>query len=59
MKIDLYGEQNHIIRGTNVILTCIVTGARPAAAVRWFNDSTAITEESYISTSAPAEMVCV
>lgn len=38
--------KSHVVEGTNVILMCDVFGARPAAEVKWFNDSIAITDSN-------------
>ncbi|KAJ8954752.1 hypothetical protein NQ314_007022, partial [Rhamnusium bicolor] len=50
-KIELSGVRNHVVQGTNVLLICDVHGARPAAAVRWENGTTPITNESLVQTS--------
>lgn len=49
-KIELGGVQSHVVQGTNVLLICDVFGARPAAEVRWYNNSDPITEEKFIQT---------
>lgn len=30
---------HHTVQGTNILLKCLVTGARPAANVTWYNNS--------------------
>lgn len=44
LSLELSGVKSHVVEGTNVILMCDVFGARPAADVKWFNNSIAITE---------------
>ncbi|XP_049818622.1 hemicentin-1 isoform X3 [Aethina tumida] len=51
-KVSLSGVNNHVVQGTNVLLYCDVYGARPAATVRWTNESTPITNETLKETSA-------
>lgn len=43
LSLVLSGVKNHVVEGTNVILMCDVFGARPAAEVKWFNNSIPIT----------------
>lgn len=59
-SIALSGVKDHVVQGTNVKLVCEVTGAKPAAEVKWFNESNAI-PESLISTSPTAmvRMCCI
>ncbi|CAH0547572.1 unnamed protein product, partial [Brassicogethes aeneus] len=51
-RVSLSGVNNHVVQGTNVLLFCDVFGARPAATVRWSNESIPITNESLIETSS-------
>lgn len=44
LSLELSGVKSHVVEGTNVILMCDVFGARPAAEVKWFNNSIAITD---------------
>lgn len=55
-NLNLSGVEHHVVQGTNVLLLCDVFGARPAAEVKWFNNSVLVTNESLIST-VPEAMV--
>ncbi|XP_075211632.1 neuromusculin isoform X6 [Lycorma delicatula] len=37
IKLALTGVEHHVVQGTKVLLQCIVSGARPAANITWFN----------------------
>lgn len=49
-KLDLQGVKSHVVQGSNVQLTCDVYGAKPAATVKWNNNSNPITDEGLIET---------
>lgn len=49
-KLDLQGVKSHVVQGSNVQLTCDVYGAKPAATVKWNNNSEPITDEGLIET---------
>lgn len=53
--IKLSGVKDHVVQGSNVKLVCEVTGAKPAAEVKWYNETNPI-PESLISTT-PTAMV--
>ncbi|GJQ78945.1 putative immunoglobulin like protein [Trypoxylus dichotomus] len=51
--IKLSGVNGHVVQGSFVKLVCEVTGAKPAAEVKWFNRSAPV-GESLISTALKA-----
>lgn len=38
-KVELSGVKHHTVQGTNILLKCLVTGARPPANVTWYNNT--------------------
>lgn len=38
-KVELSGVKHHTVQGTNILLKCTVSGARPAANVTWYNNT--------------------
>lgn len=40
--MELTGVVGHVVRGTKILLKCIVSAARPPANVTWYNGSTAL-----------------
>ncbi|KAJ6649403.1 Hemicentin-1 [Pseudolycoriella hygida] len=38
-NVDLSGVKNHAVQGSNILLKCLVVGARPAANVTWYNNT--------------------
>ncbi|XP_037031705.1 hemicentin-2 isoform X7 [Bradysia coprophila] len=38
-KVDLSGVKDHTVQGSNILLQCLVVGARPAANVTWYNNT--------------------
>lgn len=41
-KVELTGVKHHTVQGTNILLKCLVSGARPAANVTWYNNTVAL-----------------
>ncbi|XP_012280549.1 hemicentin-1 isoform X2 [Orussus abietinus] len=44
-KMNLTGFAGHAVQETNILLQCVVNGARPAANVTWYNGTTPLGED--------------
>nr|XP_018907404.1 PREDICTED: hemicentin-1-like isoform X4 [Bemisia tabaci] len=51
LRLELSGVENHVVSGTKVVLQCLVTGARPAANVTWFNGTQMVSTDVIESNS--------
>ncbi|XP_025836986.1 hemicentin-2 isoform X4 [Agrilus planipennis] len=49
-KLELGGVNSHVVQGSNVLLTCDVYGAKPAAEVKWYNNSDLIVNPDKVLT---------
>lgn len=49
--LELTGVKSHVVQGSNVLLTCKVFGARPAANVTWYNGTEAISPKMITTSS--------
>jgi len=58
-RLDLSGVEEHVHEGTEVVLSCHVTGARPAANITWFNGSEPIGREATATTHAAVQVSLV
>lgn len=45
LKMDLKGVVGHVIQGTNILLRCTVSAARPPANVTWYNQTTPLGDD--------------
>lgn len=41
-KVELSGYKHHTVQGTTTLIKCLVSGARPAANVTWYNNTVAM-----------------
>ncbi|XP_054282602.1 hemicentin-1-like isoform X3 [Macrosteles quadrilineatus] len=46
LSLNLSGVEHHVVQGTNVLLQCLVVGARPAATITWYNGTNPIPANS-------------
>lgn len=37
LALELTGVDQHVVQGSSVTLSCVVSGARPSASVTWYN----------------------
>ena len=50
--LRLSGVQSHVVQGNNVLLECVVTGAKPAAEITWQNNSLPINNTKQVETKS-------
>ncbi|XP_059487909.1 uncharacterized protein LOC132203822 isoform X10 [Neocloeon triangulifer] len=55
LRLDLSGVEEHVHEGTEVVLTCQVTGARPAANITWFNGTEPVGRHAAATTHAAVQ----
>jgi CD80-like C2-set immunoglobulin domain len=56
LRLDLSGVEEHVHEGAEVVLTCQVTGARPAANITWYNGSEPIGPDATANTHAAVQV---
>ncbi|CAB3363001.1 Hypothetical predicted protein [Cloeon dipterum] len=55
LRLDLSGVEEHVHEGTEVVLSCHVSGARPAANITWYNGSEPIGRDATVTTHAAVQ----
>lgn len=56
LRLDLSGVEEHVHEGAEVVLSCQVTGARPAANITWYNGSEPIGPQATADTHAAVQV---
>jgi Immunoglobulin domain len=56
LRLDLSGVEEHVHEGAEVVLSCQVTGARPAANITWYNGSEPIGPDATANTHAAVQV---
>ncbi|VVD03802.1 unnamed protein product [Leptidea sinapis] len=46
-KIAISGVGEHVTQGTILTLMCVVSGARPAATIEWYNGTHLLSTDSH------------